>query len=150
MDDFDKLKAQKDAIEKRSETIFVVSGESGDYDDRTEWFVAWCATESEAKKLVELCAADDAALRDGERFDCIIHDEVKRRLLPRDPHWRSIGNSGVRYVHFPLTKWEGSGCRHVGEIHACTMCKRKWCATCETAIVEAALIAAFHVCKGCR
>ncbi len=86
--------------------IFYVEGQAGEYGDKSEWQVAWCATKAEADELCVLCTADDASLTRDERNaqDWSPAGVRRKEKLAHDPHWRG-SYEGVRYRVWPMRRW---------------------------------------------
>lgn len=76
-----------------SATIYIIIGTCGEYSDRSEWIVCWCATEAEATTYVDACRAEDRAL-EGDARDEARWGSGKPSML--DKYWQT-SYTGTEY-----------------------------------------------------
>jgi len=83
--------------------IYIVSGTTGEYSDRSGWLVRAVKTEKQAQTLVELCtsyARENGCDRGQDNVDWDDRDRVKAEN-PYDKNMQ-IDYTGIRYYYEPV------------------------------------------------
>jgi hypothetical protein len=71
-----------------SDSIFLVTGQCGEYSDRSEWIVCWFPTEAEAVAYAELCRSQYLALTEDDKHELRWQDpNTFRSKVAADPYF---------------------------------------------------------------
>lgn len=137
--------------------IYVVVGASGEYSDRTEWFVCYRVDEAEAQRVAEICQAQSDEFNDWavEKGWSPAYERgrsaagMRRRLGMLDPWWHYSYYSPREGATYSVAKV----CDDPADAARKDLIKRP-CGTCETCAAEALAIAGKDACfcedaKGC-
>lgn len=91
--------------------IYLVIGETGEYSDRSNWFVGWSHSEEVAEELCHMCSLE---ARKRKRLSDKNRDAYEKEYTTNsidnptayDPHFGMIRSTGTRYYVAEVTEIE--------------------------------------------